>query len=127
MVSAISKERSAGNDHAQNLIKLSEKLSRKVPVWNNRMLQLMHEAVAKEQMNSQKEWFEMIGFQQANVSGIRTGERSFTVEQMIKAAKFHATTLDYICGLTDQKAKRISPSAIDLIEEGLRKLKEKKG
>lgn len=109
------------------MIKKTSNSLKVTQIWNIRMLDLMGESIMREEFKSEKDWFKKIGFTPANKPGLLTGERSFTIPQMIKAAKLHKTTLDYICGLTDVRhdaGKKIS--AVQLIEEGLRMLKENK-
>ncbi|GEO08704.1 hypothetical protein [Segetibacter aerophilus] len=103
------------------MINKLSKPTAKVPVWNTRALELMK----KEFGGSDKEWCEHIGILQTNLNGYKNGTRSFTIEQLLKVCKMHSTTMDYLCGLTNQKAKQGAQlGAVQLIEEGLRMIKE---
>ena len=42
------------------------------------------------------------GIDQSDYSKIETGKRYPTVQQLIELAKIYGTSMDYICGLTDE-------------------------
>lgn len=96
-------------------------VKRQIPTWNKRTLELKAALPL-----SDKDWCKEIGILQSNLKGYTEGTRSFTIKQLIRVAKLHNTSMDYLCGLTNMKAKpteKLNPLA--MIEEGLRILKSK--
>jgi len=97
------------------------------PIYDKRMLVLLDQAKASGLVANAKDWCERIGLKEANLSAIKRGDRSFTLEQIIEACKLSSVSIDWICGLKNtQGISEQKATPIEMIEQAVRLLKEKK-
>lgn len=96
-------------------------------IVNSRMIKLMKYAIQSGLVNSQKEWCDQIGYNHTNFNQVRNFAQGFTDEQKLAAAKLVDADMNYIFGRTDEiKWAKKTRTGLELIEEGVRILKEKR-
>lgn len=83
----------------------------KLEIYNTRMLLLMKTAIDAGECKNRKEFYTSLKMYDSAHDQIIKGIRSFTVDQMIIAAKKYKVSIDWICGLTDkmQEQKKETP------------------
>jgi hypothetical protein len=101
--------------------------SLKLEIWNKRMLELMAMAIHTGKCENMRDWCDVIGFHESNITHIKQKTHSFRIQHIINAAKFMNTSVDWIVGLTNNmKTNYKTMSGIDLIKEGVRLIESNK-
>jgi transcriptional regulator with XRE-family HTH domain len=91
---------------------------KKLKLYNARMLELMEGSGM-----TAKEFFESIGFNYTNISQLRAGKQSFTLEQMDAAIKKYSLDANYFFkkdALQRQMKRELTVK--ELLKEAIRKL-----
>lgn len=97
-------------------------------IYNQRMLQLITEAVKAGIVDYEMEYCKKIEYDHTNLPKIKAGLQSFKIQHIIAAAKLMDVSIDWICGLSKFRKQRIKDySPTDLIKEGLRMLESNNG
>lgn len=94
----------------------------KVPIYTQRVLQLLEEYKA-ENNSTYEEVYALIGSSRNNHANYKKGLTAFTVPQIIKCAQEMNVTIDWICGLTDFRNPLKKQTPIEMIERGVKELK----
>ena len=101
----------------------------KLPIWDERMLQLMNFVIANniKNCNSQALFCKVIGADAATIAQVRKNASSFRHKHVLAACKKFNVTADYIYGLSNtmlntNKVKYLD--AVGLLQEALRIIKK---
>jgi hypothetical protein len=90
----------------------------KIPIHTRRMLQLISELTFGKK-TTQTKVYEMIGAARNNHTNYQKGLVKFTVDQMINAAKLANVSLDWICGLTNDRSTHRDIDPLEKIKQGV--------
>jgi len=102
-------------------------MSVKIPIWNQRMILLMKHCKESGLVHTQKEFFESIDFAETNLKDVRKGIRSFTLVQVITAAKKYNINMNWIAGLDNEMKRRKSVKSLDLLKEAVKAVQAEYG
>jgi hypothetical protein len=91
----------------------------KISTHNARMLKLFAWAIAEGKVNSDKEFCEKIKFHYTNLSNVRTGKQSFTIDHIINACLLTGANANWILGLEQNMMRKPSRKAIDMLKEAV--------
>lgn len=92
----------------------------KLAIWNERMLLLMQHCLDKGQVESQKDFFEVIGFTETNLRQVKLGSQSFRIEHFVTAAKKYKINMNWFFGL-DENMKRLNgKNALEVLKDAVR-------
>lgn len=102
-------------------------MAKKIPIYDQRVLDLMANAIGTGRVDSQKDFLESIGFNPTNLKQVKKqigerGRQSFTVDQMIATCKKYGVTMDWLTGLTNDPtpAKQVKKKTpVQLLEEAV--------
>lgn len=86
------------------------------------MLLLMRHCVDTNLAESQKDFLISIGMVPSNVYQIKKGERSFTINQMVAAAKKYKVNINWICGLESNMKRMKNGSALQNLKDSVREI-----
>ncbi|SFW16850.1 hypothetical protein [Chitinophaga sancti] len=108
-------------------------MAEKLFIANQRMLQLIEFGIENELASTQKEFLEKIGFAPGNIGQVRSGIRSFTIEQILTAASITGANMNWVFGLEKnmlRDEKKLTPLeslklAVTQIEEELQPKKKR--
>lgn len=106
---------------------MDQTTEKKLPVTDERMLQVMQYAIATKIIKTQKAFCESVGISHHNLPAVRSGRQGFTVDQIANAIRHYKVTADFLFGVTDKmftNAKKQGP--VDRIKEALHELEHKK-
>jgi hypothetical protein len=104
-----------------------KKAKPKLKLYNFRMFELLDYCLANKKVTSKKDWFERIGSSANNESNYRSGQTSFTVDQVIEACKVSGFSSDWVMGLSEVKFRNESKlSPLDRIKIAVNELEKKK-
>jgi arginine repressor len=101
-------------------------LATKLFIADQRMLQLMDYCIASKIVDSQKDWCTKIGFNQNNITQIRSAKQGFTDVQKLAAVKMAGANMNWLYGLEPDMIRRNNKTTgLQLIKEGVRMLDKK--
>lgn len=86
------------------------------------MLLLMRHCVDTNQAESQKDFLISIGMTPSNMYQIKEGNRSFTINQIVTAAKKYKVNINWICGLESNMKRFKNSSAIQNLKDSVREI-----
>lgn len=92
----------------------------KLDIWNQRMLLLMQHCIDNSTVDTQKDFLESLGLKDTALRPIRIGERGFTVQQIVTAAKKYKVNPGWILGLDQQMRIVKNKSALQNLKDAVR-------
>jgi hypothetical protein len=96
-----------------------KKRKTKLPVWDERMILLMRHCIEREISETQYDFLKSIGFAPTALKDVRNRERSFTVEQIHRAALKYGINVNWIFGLDGQMKRVPGKSPIKQLKEAV--------
>jgi hypothetical protein len=94
----------------------------KLPVYDQRMILLMRHCIDSEKAENQKDFLESIGFNPASLKDVKSGARSFAVEQMVAACKKYKVNMNWLTGFSSDMRMAKSRSALQNLKDSVRVL-----
>lgn len=95
-------------------------VTKKIPIWNQRMILLMQHCIDSEIVTNQKEFLESIDFLPNNMKYVREGRQGFTISHMTNACKKYKVNMNWIVGIEDEMMRIPGRSAIQSLKEAVR-------
>jgi hypothetical protein len=95
-------------------------MAKKIPIYDERMLLLMRHCVDSEICDSQADFLESLGLQPPVAAQIKRGDRSFTIDQVITAARLYKININWICGLSKEMKLQSSKTALQQLKDATR-------
>lgn len=92
----------------------------KLPIWNSRMILLMRHCIDLELVDTQKDFLESIGMAPSQLRQVRMGKQSFTIDQIVRAAKKYKISANWILGLSDEMMLKPGKSAMQQLKDAVR-------
>lgn len=96
--------------------------SKKLHIWNQRVLQFIDFAVSDGRCRTQREFLESIDFRPENISQVKNGKQGFTVEHLRNIAKTYGANVNWIIGLETDMMRRPAKSPLQQIKEAVKAL-----
>lgn len=93
-----------------------------MPIWDQRMLLLMRHCVDTNLAESQKDFLVSIGMSPSNMYQIKQGSRSFTINQIVAAAKKYKVNINWICGLDTSMKRARNGSVLQNLKDSVREI-----
>lgn len=87
---------------------------------DKRMIAVMQHCIDAELADTQKEFLESIGFHPAALKDVRSGRRSFTVDQIAAACKKYKISADWILGLSTDMRRVKSKDPLQNLKDAVR-------
>ncbi|WP_157558122.1 hypothetical protein [Niabella aurantiaca] len=97
------------------IAKRKSKTAHSEKIWNKRIFELVAERVSLTR-EPEKEIFALIGLEASNAHAVRNGKQSFTVDQIVSAARLFGVSLDWIAGIIDTRNTVNIPLSNQLID-----------
>lgn len=97
----------------------------KVPIYTQRVLELIEEYRA-DYGATYEEVYTMIGSTRNNHANYKKGLTAFTVPQIIKCAQKMNVSLDWICGLSQNRASVTELPPLERIKRAIKELDKSK-
>lgn len=92
----------------------------KLAIWNERMFLLMRHCLDNGQVNSQKDFLEVIGFSETNLRQVKLGQQSFRIEHFIAAAKKYKINMNWFFGLEPEMKRINGKNALQNLKDAVR-------
>lgn len=70
-----------------------------MPIWDERMILIMQHAIDTKICETQKEFFDTIGFRATSLAQVRAGDHSFRHTHILAVAKKFGVNINWIYGL----------------------------
>lgn len=94
----------------------------KLDIWNRRMFLLMDHCIDTGVCDSKKEFLESVGASISNLSKIRNGTTSFTIDHMVSACKKYKVSMNWITGLDSQMKLEKSKTPLARLKDSVREM-----
>lgn len=93
-----------------------------LPIWDRRMLLLMRHCIDTGKAESQKDFLVSIGMKPSNMYQIKQGSRSFTINQIVAAAKKYKVNINWICGIESSMKTARNGSVLQNLKDSVREI-----
>lgn len=96
-------------------------MAKKLPIWDERMIMLMNHLISSGQCETQKEFFDIIGFRQTSLSQVKQGLHSFRHQHLLIASKKYNVNLNWFYGLESNMIRegKKSHSPVQKMQEAM--------
>jgi len=99
----------------------------KLPIPDQRILQLMEWAVSSDLVKNEGQFWDKIGFIKNNVSNVRRGHQSFRIDHITAACTLTGANANWVLGIEEEMFRNgTAKDPVQIIKQALRMLEIKK-